>query len=397
MILYPLPSGKSEIYEDDLPADLHPSFHPNCKQYTDIEIKDFKIVPRIPTAAQIKKQLVKKKLEGIYAQAAAGGAPYLEDNALTWGVEDFEYKKNIIGQCQKLVVWFQGESTGMNYIKKIECRKLWCPDCGGKGGAVHKNRMHAILRRFDVDKYNIRQLVLTVPDVLWPDLQNKEILNKMIGYSKDLVSKFFGTPIFDKKGFVKKYKLEKGVVFYLHMFGDEERGVFKPHFNIHILENRKEKLHLSESIINAIKKYWLKKVRSLKPEIDNINIHYKFRITKPHKLHAIKYMSRPWGADDFEKSDESLQKFLVIEMNGFQYLRFWGALSNCNYADNFDIQEEKENAENKCGEKLIITGIAPFDEKSWIKRMVMIDKGFFLIMRKEKEVNNHEKEKQNGR
>jgi hypothetical protein len=47
------------------------------------------------------------------------------------------------------------------------------------------------------------------------------------------------------------------------------------------------------------------------------------------------------------------KKFLVIEMSGFQYLRFWGALANCNYSDQFNVQEEKNICEEKCGEKLI--------------------------------------------
>lgn len=379
------PAGKSEIYEGDLDNSL-PIFNPVNRHFADVDIIDFQIRPKIRTKKQIEKQLVKEKLIGIYELNSREATPYLEHNALTRGdlLDDLEYKINVVSQCQKSVVWFQGESSGMNYVRKIECRKMWCPDCGGKGGFIHKNRLHSILNRFDVDKYNIRQLVLTVPESLREYLQNRNNLNNLIKAGKQLTEKFFGSPVFDKKGHVKKYKLEKGCIFYLHMFGDEDRGVFKPHLNIHILEEKSEKLKLSESIIETMKKYWLKKIKAIDESIQEVNIHYKFRITKPHKLHALKYMSRPWGVEDFEKCTDELKKFLVIEMSGFQYLRFWGALANCNYSDQFNVQEEKNICEEKCGEKLISLGVSFFDEESWKNRMIMIDKGFYLITRKEK-------------
>jgi len=390
-----VPAGRSEIYEEDL-KNIRPSFVPNHKHYADIDIVDFKIQPKPITKKQIEKQIVMKKLIGIYELNSREAAPYLECNAQTRGDEnELKYKMNVVSQCQKSVVWFQGESSGMNYVRKIECRKMWCPDCGGKGGFIHKNRLHSILNRFDVDKYNIRQLVLTVPESLREYLQNKHNLNNLIKAGTQLTEKFFGSPVFDRKGHVKKYKLEKGCIFYLHMFGDEDRGVFKPHLNIHILEERSEKLKLSESIIETIRKYWLKKIKAIDETIQEVNIHYKFRIPKPHKFHALKYMSRPWGVEDFEKCTDELKKFLVIEMSGFQYLRFWGALANCNYSDQFSAQEEKNICEEKCGEKLISLGISFFDEDSWKNRMIMIDKGFYLITRKEigqKDENKKNKE-----
>jgi hypothetical protein len=42
-----------------------------------------------------------------------------------------------------------------------------------------------------------------------------------------------------------------------------------------------------------------------------------------------------------------IQRLLVMDLTGFQYLRFWGALSNCRYKDETDFNEEKRQHEKK--------------------------------------------------
>lgn len=377
--------------------DHKASFVPNHQHYADIDIKNFELVRKVPTASQIKNMLIREKLQGIYALNEMNGNPYLEYNAPTRGdfgfIDSYEYKLAVSGQCQKSVVWFLGESSGLHYVKKIDCRKHWCPVCGGKDGNIHKNRIHSVLKRVDVDQFNIRQFVLTVPESLRDKLKDRESINKLILYSKQLTEKFFGVPVFDKRGHVKKYHLEKGCISYLHLFGDEQSGVYKPHVNVHILEDKKTKLILSESILNSIRKYWLKKLRQFDESLSVVDVHYKFRINKGHKLHAIKYMTKAWGVDDFNQCDDELKKFLVMEMSGFQYLRFWGALANCNYKDEFNCNEEKADCESKVGEKLTALYITPFNDLSWSNRMVEIDKGFYLILQKEKKKNEPEKRK----
>jgi hypothetical protein len=393
IIAQPEFSNRSEIYEDDLPADLRPSFHPNCKQYTDIDIKDFKLVRKAYTLKDAKKQELNEKLQNMTGLENWGGFPYLEYNARTEGDFDLNYSLNVVSQCQKSVVWFEGESTGLHYVKKIDCRKHWCPICGGAGGTIHKNRLHSILHRFDVDEYNLRQLVLTVPENMRETFKDRENLNKLMAAGKQLIEKFFGVPVFDKKGHVKKYRLEKGAISYLHIFGDQEIGVYKPHLNIHIVENRSEKLKLSESIINSMRKYWLKKLKQFDENIEVVDLFYSFRLQKAHKLHALKYMSRAWGPKDIENQSDELKTFLVRDLSGFQYLRFWGALANCNYRDEFNVQDEVENCETKCGEKLKSLMVAPFDETSWKERMVEIDQGFYLILRRGKKYESAQNEK----
>ncbi len=369
------------------PFDYSASFVPDHQHFADVDVVGFNIVPKKKLEIE---RIFKEKILGISMK----GFPYLEYNALTGGDfnldQSLEYKIAVSEQCQKSVVWFEGQSSGLHYVKKIDCRKHWCPVCGGKGGHIHKNRIHSVLRRLDIDQYNIRQFVLTVPESLRDKLKDRESINKLISYSKQLTDKFFGVPVFDKKGHVRKYHLEKGCISYLHLFGDEQSGIYKPHVNIHIFEDKKEKLILSESILNSIRKYWLKKLRQFDQSLDVADIHYKFRIAKGHKLHAIKYMTKSWGADDFQQCDDELKNFLVMEMSGFQYLRFWGALSNCNYKDEFNFNEEREECQSKVGEKLKALYIAPFDDVSWSNRMVEIDKGFYLILQKEIKKNEPE-------
>lgn len=385
------PAGKSEIYEGDL-QNIRSSFIPNNSGFRDVEIKDFQITPRVPTVRQVKKMEVSKKLSAIYSYNAERVSPYLEDNAQTWG--DFEIKSKIAlaGQCGKSVVWFTGQSTGLTYVKKIDCHKFWCPTCGGRNGKIHKHRIHSILKRFDIENYNLRQLVLTVPDTIRQKLMSRENLNLLFSYSKQLAEKFFGEPVFDKKGHVKKYKLTKGVISYLHMFG-EEAGIYKPHINLHILEEKTIKLKLDEGTLKAINKYWLKKLRNFEPSLDVVDTHYKFRCLKSHKLHAVKYMSRPAGIDDFNMLSDEMKKFMIMDLNAFLYLRFYGALANCNYKDEFDVQEEQAECESKCGENLIRGQITSFDEESWKNRMVKVDEGFYIILAKNKIIGDENERK----
>lgn len=383
-----LPAGKSEIYEEDL-SGVFSSFNPNVKVYSDIDIKDFELHARERTSRDVAKVLLSERISGKSFADLEKGVPYLDYYALTQGdseIDDLDYKINLSSQCEKSVVWFIGDESGDEYVKKIDCRKQWCNHCGGKGGAIHKSRMHSILRRFDINKYNLRQLVFTVPESFRELLLGRENLNLFIFYAKQTVEKFFGVPIYDKRGHVRGYKLEKGVIFYLHIFGDE-LGIFKPHVNVHILEDKSEKLKIEGSVLDEIKKYYLKKLRKFDTSCEDVDVHYSFRIGAKRVMHALKYMCRPWSAEDFSNiKNEDLKRLLVLELSGFQYLRFTGALANCNYKDEMELPDIIEECQSKVEEKLIPVCISPFDENEWKDRLIYIDKGFFRI--KKKGLNN---------
>lgn len=341
----------------------------------------------------IEKILLRERITGrsIFdsSESEPVAFPYLEYNAQTLGdlqstgnIEDFRYAENLSNQCGKSAVHLQGVNSGNEYLKKIHCKKQWCPECGGKGGRIHKSRIHSILSRVDVDKYHLGQIVLTVPEETRAFFQERENLSRLENAAKEFAEKFYGVPVFDKEGHVKRYQLKKGVLSYLHVFGDEEPGVFKPHVNLHIFEDKRIKMKLDKAVLDTMRAFWLKKLRAItgKEELSVVDVHYSFRMSAKKKMHAIKYMSRPWSAEDYAAiEDEDLKRLLVVGMKGFLYLRFWGALANCRYRDEMSLPEIKKEVESVVGEPLKLLFVAPFDEKSWASKLELIGDDLYRI------------------
>lgn len=337
----------------------------------------------------IAKQLLRERITGKWGSGSGDGFTYLEYNAQTWGdfdnsakIKDFKYSENIVNQCQKSVIWFKGQDSENHYVKKIDCRKPWCPVCGGKGGKIHNARLHAIMNRVNVEKYNLRQIVLTVPEQIREILKDRENLSLLEKYGNEVIARHFGEAVLDKRGHVKRHKITKGTMSYLHLFG-EEFGVFKPHLNYHIFEGKKETLKLTKEKMDLIKKDWLTKLKHFSREINKVDIHYSFRDSAKKVMHSIKYMSRPWSAEDYNAiEDERLKKLLVVDLCGFQYVRFLGSMANCKFKDEMELSEIKAEFESKVHEKLITLFVAPFDFKSWGSRLEEIDDGFYRVLTK---------------
>ena len=319
-------------------------------------------------------------------------SPYLEYNAQTLGdlqsndiKDDFRYVENLSNQCGKSVVWLHGVKSESMYLKKIHCKKQWCPECGGKGGRIHKSRLHSILSRVDVEKYHMAQHVLTVPAEERNFFESRENLSKLAKASKEFAEKFYGEPVFDKEGHVKRYQLKKGVISYLHVFGDKEPGVFKPHINLHVFEDKRTKMKLDKAVLDAMRAYWLKKMKALtgNKELSVVDVHYSFRMSAKKNMHAIKYMSRPWSVEDYAAiKDEELKKLLVIDLKGFLYLRFWGSLASCKYKDEMSMPEIKKEVESVVGEPLKMLFVAPFDEEKWASKIDLIGDDLFRLKTK---------------
>jgi len=315
--------------------------------------------------------------------------PYVQYNAQTLGemqnddnARDFRYVENLSNQCGKSVVWLHGERSGNMYLKKIHCKKQWCPECGGKGGRIHKARLHGIMKRVDLEKYIIRQFVLTIPAELREFFKSAANLSKLEKAAKETAEKFFGEPAFDKRGHVKRRQLKKGVIAYLHLFGDKEPGVFKPHMNMHIFEQKGEKMKLEKPFLDAIKAYWLKKLKAIsgQEDLSAIDVHYSFRMSAKKNMHSIKYMSRPWSTDDYAAiKDDDLKRLLVVDMKGFSYMRFWGSLANCKYKDEMSLPEIKHEVESVVKEPLKMLFVAPFDEARWLPRLDLMGEGLYKI------------------
>jgi hypothetical protein len=201
-------------------------------------------------------------------------------------------------------------------------------------------------------------------------------------FGKETVEKFYGEPVFDKKGHINKYKMEKGVISYLHLFG-EEPGIFKPHLNYHIFEDRTKKLKID--YLESIRKYWLKKLQYFDESLTAVDVHYSFRTTSRKVMHSIKYMSRPWSAADLAAiDDEKLKKLLILDLSGFHYMRFIGAMANKKYKDEMDLSEIQKECESKVGEKLTMKFVGPFDFDAWMAagRLEEIDDGLYRVKKK---------------
>lgn len=380
-------------------------FTPNRK-FFDIEIKNFEIVRR--SAPQkprdIAKILLRQRITG-----QSGLSDFVSDLCSTpeeVREKEFQFQENIISVCGRQAISLKGETSGSDYIKLIDCHKQWCPHCGGKKGKIHKNRIRSILKRVDLSQYSLRQLIFTIPEHIREYLKNRESLDKLFVVVKRIVSKFYGQPIFDRRGHIKSYKLDKGVILYLHVFGDPKRdengnfvydGKFHPHINVHVFEPCGTRMKEQSSIIESIKSMWLKQLnKAFNLNLTLVDMHYLFKIKMNQKVHAVKYMSKPWCREDYLAADDDLKRLLVLDLTGFLYVRFYGSLANCNYKDDMIISDdEKEEMESKAGEKLIRFGnIGLFDLERWRDKIELIHEGLYRIKGKIYERKTSEKEKE---
>jgi hypothetical protein len=317
-------------------------------------------------------------------------ATYLDINAQVEGDNKaLEINQEIVraSACKKTAAWFLGLESANLYLHPIECRKQWCPVCGGKGGTIHKTRKHAIMKRVDFEKYDIRQFVFTVPDSIWNALASRNQLNSLLKTAKTVVTRYFGVPVFNDKGHIKKYRMDKGMIGYLHVFGDPERkggkevynGIFKPHVNVHVFERKGTTLKITKEMIEAIKDSWKKGLLRMGHCVENVDFHYQYRNKLKQKYHAVKYMCRPWSNFDLEAvEDENIKYLLVKSMKGFQYLRFWGALANSVYKDEMDLEDIKIELESKINERIAFLYVAPFSLSGWRNKIEEIDENFYI-------------------
>lgn len=387
-------SNCQENSKSEIPVKYYPLYGDNSFDPDRIGkgYQDFFDSLTISKDKNIAKELLRQRIGWLTPESEKEISSYLEHNAQTRGDyinDEYNYKKSVINCCCSNVVWFQGAEDGSHYVKMVECRKPWCPTCGGKNGKIHKKRLHAILNRIDVEQINLRQIVFTVPEALRYAVSSNDGLNFLFQAAKRVISKHFGNPELDRFGHIKRYNLKDiGVIAYLHVFGETE-GVFKPHINIHIKTKKDQLMKLSKAKIEAIRESWLHEMKKLDAKTEIVDIHYSFRNSARRNMHAIKYMSRPWSAADLDAASRGIQRLLVMDLTGFQYLRFWGVLSNCRYKDETDFNEEKRQHEKKVKQRLIPLFIAPFNKKSWENKLEFIEDGFYKIIKG----NNHEQEK----
>ena len=277
---------------------------------------------------------------------------------------------------------YQSEDDDQDiYYHIMDCRKHWCPICGGNGGKIHQHRKKAIFQRVDLTKYNIRQFVLTIPENIRSSFMSRYGMNQLFKAANRLMKKYFGK--------------DAAMIAYIHLFGDEKEDKsgnqlkFHPHVNVHIFEETYIKLKLDQETLEKIKVSWMKALKGMGHDVEIIDIQYLFKLKIREKRHAVKYMSRPtWGKEQIEEAKQEIRELLILGLKGFQYLRFWGALSNCKYEESAMMsKEEKEKIEKELGVKLRIIRFELIDAKKMVKngQIKEIRPGFYHEIRKEKE------------
>ena len=55
------------------------------------------------------------------------------------------------------------------------------------------------MSRVNVEKYNFRQIVLTVPEQIREILKDRENLSLLEKYGNEVIARHFGEPVFDAK------------------------------------------------------------------------------------------------------------------------------------------------------------------------------------------------------
>jgi hypothetical protein len=210
---------------------------------------------------------------------------------------------------------------GDDIYQKIRCGKPNCPECGVRGGYIEKRRkkrMKDILnRKYEIKDMSFQSLVFTVPADARVELLSRYRINDFMHLTKKVVESEFPD-------------VDRFAVF--HAFGDREPGVFKPHNNEVIVRRRGEILRLSLEKLESIKaRYRAGLSILLARDVGLVDVHYSFKITDKAVCHHIKYLCRPVPSyDDFECMSRLNKKLFIINMRGFQYVRYsksWGKIS----------------------------------------------------------------------
>jgi len=291
--------------------------------------------------------------------------------------------------CLKTAAHFHGSETMDLYHHVLNCRKPWCEICGGKQGVISKTRKKAVRKRIDVKEYGIRQLVFTVPEAIRESLQSRKNINKLFRDAQQVSAKYCGDSTRAKRnpdGSIDRHSFGDNLAIgYAHLFGDPDKkgkyrsgnaGSYHPHINVHIFE-KSDDLHLPAETLEKMRGDWKKKLSKYGKFEGEVDIHYSYvrqSAKERKKYHKIKYMVKPYLKENIDRviQDDNLEllKLLTIDLKGFQFLRFWGGLSNVKkqYREEAGIYpDDIDEIEKRIQEKLIFQSVKDFNLQSYLK------------------------------
>lgn len=335
--------------------------------------------------------------------------------------------------CGKNALEMAGKTTGNTYYRFMYCYRWLCEKCGSKGGLIHMKRLSKLFVRiakvysgFEVKEkgkrkpVNLRQLVFTLPMEIRKYFETRKDIQALCKMCERINAKMFP---------------EKPSLRYFHGFGDESKGVYNPHVNIHTFEFEESKLWLEKEDIEDLKYRYTSALKAyiyqvygliLDEEIfKNIDIHYSYlesektykrwvfdKETKEREqkeidgllliIHRIKYMCIPHpGYRDFDviKQNEKMLRLFVIKMKGFRYISGCGKWGVKDEEENINIKESEALA----GEELKVVydkqnhpkyiTRAEFDIQYIEKDYEELAEGFYRIKKVVKKVIDRKKGK----
>lgn len=289
--------------------------------------------------------------------------------------------------CDRTALKFLGVMSGMSYYKFISCMKWFCEKCGSHGGRIHKRRVAGLLRRLggSLDNICLRQFVFTLPEEWRGYFLSRSAINAFIRICENLIKTRFPG---------------KRSVLYFHAFGDGEGAKYHPHVNVHVVDELGGRYAMTREELQDIKKALWRGVsayiRSQEAGFSGpwsawgpkMNFRYSFHRGAAEIGHKLKYMSRlhPFAGDfRFIRRDKVLTKLFVVEMKGFQYVRYFNG-SGWQGVKDVDRKEEMREARRMAGEPLIFVkdggmNRACFDLKFMKWDYEQLTDGFYRVLR----------------
>lgn len=185
-----------------------------------------------------------------------------------------------------------GETSENLFYKVVCCGKETCPTCGKDYSISHNRRVNRAFK-YMVQLSKVGYLVVTVPEQLREEFNNKEMLNKFRTYIRRKLK--HGTNVFIHAKHVKtgnKVKVKtsqtnfnRGLIRW-HWAGDDNK-TFKPHLNI-LLDAGYLSPALLENFRQDVAQWFYNEFGLITPG----NIYYAYT-TKPEKIkHWLKYVLR---------------------------------------------------------------------------------------------------------
>lgn len=331
-------------------------------------------------------------------------------------------RMNKVLGCGSTALALEGVKTLSRYYRFIHCYEWFCSECGKKNGRIHNKRIKGVMDKLKgiadsieedlLQQFDIRQLVFTLPEQWRSRFMTRKGINALIRIVERIVKEEFpGLPS----------------IMYFHPFGDKDKGsVFKPHVNIHVIEEKGKKLILSKEALNRMKEKFYKAlvhygcskeelgIQTVKEAVLHMNVFYSFVTGNKTgmKFHKLKYMCRTnpgYIHYNSLKKDSDLKALFMGSkekggMQGFQYVRYFNGFKKSGEKD-IDRQAEIEECENLAGESLRVVrdrgGYIVYKTKAEIevlhkeKDMEELSEGFYRVNEHRKKERRKEKCREN--